>query len=533
MADVVSRRRWGSRWSWAGLLGGLAGLLLLVGLSPASGQAPESKSQAPGRTAKAKDVPPEEPDKDEPAPAPPGAAPADPAQSRRVAPVEVFKDPLAEDVLDLKRVNQLPPTPFNDADRLRVYEMAQNPNLPVNRVLIDQVVKGLAARLTDKKSIQSLLEEPEDPPAKGDVPKKGAAPKKREGDGGKGIQVATTYLLEPIFMAKGVKNDTFLAAYRRSLLLFLTPLLKNHLVPRVQAMIVLGQAAAPTQEGIQLFQNEIASPSQVLWVKLWALEGISNIKKEGGRFNVDIESKVARTISLFLDKQKELPWPVQMRGLEALGWLRQSGLPAEASKAYMANTAMQFLADTGGKFEVRAEAARALGLMQVNAVPKYNFKLVAHYAGLLAADLASEINEQFSDNPPRSENPTRARYMTALLVGPVYQLFDGVQGESNSGILQSGKADTESLKYTQKVFEMVRPLAQASVELYSAPTKEFKDRKAKLAARIAELRTFLKQNPPPSRKLTESGREFGAEGEQAGAQRPAPARALAGNPRGR
>ena len=154
-------------------------------------------------------------------------------------------------------------------------------------------------------------------------------------------------------------------------------------------------------------------------MKLWALEGISNIKKEGGRSTVNIESKVARTISLFLDKQKELPWPIQMRGLEALGWLRQSGLPAEASKAYMANTAMQFLADTGAKFEVRAEAARALGLMQVNAVPKYNFKLVAHYAGLLAADLASEINEQFSDSPPRSENPTRAQYMTALLVGPV------------------------------------------------------------------------------------------------------------------
>ena len=222
-----------------------------------------------------------------------------------------------------------------------------------------------------------------------------------------------------------------------------------------------------------------------------------------------------------------------MRGLEALGWLRQSGLPTEASKAHMANTAMQFLADTDAKFEVRAEAARALGLMQVNAVPKYNFKLVAYYAGLLAADLASEINEQFSDNPPRAENPTRARYMTALLVGPVYQSSMGSRERATPGSSSRGRPTPSRLKYTQKVFDMVRPLAQASVELLSAPTKEFKDRKAKLAARIAELRTFLKQNPPPSRKLTESGREFGAEGEQAGAQHPAPARALAGHPRGR
>ncbi len=533
MADVLSRRRWGSRWSWAGLLGGLAGLLLLGDPTPALGQAADPKSPPAGKTAKAKDAPPDDDDKDEP-PAAPGTPPADPSQSRRVAPVEVFKDPLAEDVLDLKKLSTMAPAPFTDADRLTVYEMAQNPNLPIKRTLIDQVVRGLTARLTDRKSVESLLEEPEDPP-KGDVPKKGAPVKKKDGDGGKGIQMATTYLLEPIFIARGVKNDAFLAAYRRSLLQFLPPLLKNHLVPRVQAMIVLGQAADPTPEGVQLFQKEIANPSQVLWVKLWALEGVTNIKKEGGRFTVDIESKVARSIAQFLNDQKDLPWPIQMRALEAMGWLRQSGLPAEAAKAYMANSAMRFLADTDAKFEVRAEAARALGLMQVNAVPKYNFRLVAHYAGLLAADLAAEINEQFSDTPPRAENPTRARYMTALLVGPVYQAFDGVQGESNSGILQSGKADTESLKQTQKIFAMVRPLAQASVELLGAPTKEFKGRKEKLAGRIAELRAYLKQNPPPSRKLTDPGREYGTEGEQARADRPAPAPApaLAGIARGR
>src|SRR5262249_27279970 len=158
-------------------------------------------------------------------------------------------------------------------------------------------------------------------------------------------------------------------------------------------------------------------------------------------------------------------------------------------------------ADTDAKLEVRAEAARALGLMQVNAVPKYNFKLVAHYAGLLAADVAAELNDQYSDNPPRAENPTKAKYLAALLVGPVYQCFNGVSGESNSGILQTGKADTESLKTTQKVFDLVRPLAQASVELLGAPTKEYKARKQKLAERIEALRTSLKQNPPPSRKL--------------------------------
>jgi hypothetical protein len=526
MADVLSRRRCGSRWPGAGLLGGLAGLLLLIDPAPAPGQQPASKPQATGKAGTPKEAPPDEATDAAP------AVPVDPAQTRRVAPVEVFKDPLAEEVIDLKKLQSLPPAPFTNEDLLRVKDMAQNINLQPDRSLIDRVVKGLAAKLTDRNSIKSLLEEPpvEEAP-KGDVPKKGAAVKKREGDGGKAIQKATTDLLEPIFIARGVKNDTFLRDYRRSLQQSLPQLLKNHLVPRVQAMIVLGQAASP--EALQLFQTEIGNPSQVLWVKLWALEGIVNIKKTGGRFNVDIESKAGRAISRFLDEGKELPWPVQMRALEALGSLRQSGLPAEAARAHMANTAMSFLADTEAKVEVRAEAARALGLMQVNAVPRYNFKLVANYAGLLAADLASGINDQYSDSPPRAENPTKARYLTALLVGPVYQCFDGTPGESNSGILQTGKADTESLKYTQRVFDMVKPLAQASVELLNAPTKEYKARKQTLAARIAALRTSLKENPPPSRKLTDPGREFGAGGVQAGADRAAPAQAVAGLPRGR
>ena len=95
-------------------------------------------------------------------------------------------------------------------------------------------------------------------------------------------------------------------------------------------MIVLGEAASP--ESIVLFQNEIANRNQALWVKLWALEGISNIKKKGGgRLSADQESKAARSISDFLEKQKELPWPIQLRALEALGSLRQGDLPTAAS----------------------------------------------------------------------------------------------------------------------------------------------------------------------------------------------------------
>ena len=54
----------------------------------------------------------------------------------------------------------------------------------------------------------------------------------------------------------------------------------------------------------------------------------------------------------------------------------------------MAASAMRVLADPKGRSQVRSEAARALGFMQItNAVSNYNYPLVAYAVGMLAADL--------------------------------------------------------------------------------------------------------------------------------------------------
>ena len=227
-------------------------------------------------------------------------------------------------------------------------------------------------------------------------------------------------------VARSAKNPTFLAIYQRALLTRLQPLLKNHLIPRVQAMIILGESGNP--DALSLYENELKDAKQTLWVKLWALEGVTNIIQNSGRLTVDAESRAAKTISDFLEnpQNEDLPWPLKLRALEALGALRQGFLPSQPKNAHMANTAMRFLVDPEAKLEVRAEAARALGLMQITTVvPKYNFALVAHAAGLLAADLGTAIDSTFSANPPRADNLTKARYLTALLIGPVYETFNG------------------------------------------------------------------------------------------------------------
>ena len=61
-------------------------------------------------------------------------------------------------------------------------------------------------------------------------------------------------------------------------------------------------------------------------------------------------------------------------------------------------------------------------------------------------------------------------------------------------------------------------MAQASVDLLGAPTKEFPAGKKALADRIAALRGFLTQNPPPSTKLVPPGRDFGGGGNAAGGE---------------
>src|SRR4029077_1098121 len=105
---------------------------------------------------------------------------------------------------------------------------AGDPNATIDQNLIKSVVAAMAAKLTEKNNVQALVEGNQNP----------NAPATR------GIQEATTALLEPLFGARSIKNLPFLQIYHRELRNSLTPLLKNHLIPRVQAMIILGECGA-------------------------------------------------------------------------------------------------------------------------------------------------------------------------------------------------------------------------------------------------------------------------------------------------
>ena len=59
-----------------------------------------------------------------------------------------------------------------------------------------------------------------------------------------------------------------MTTYYRILKDELVPLLKNHLIPRVQAMIILGEAGTP--EFLPIYIAQIRDKNQTVWVKICA-----------------------------------------------------------------------------------------------------------------------------------------------------------------------------------------------------------------------------------------------------------------------
>jgi hypothetical protein len=284
--------------------------------------------------------------------------------------------------------------------------------------------------------------------------------------------------------------------YSRVLAQRLPILLKNHLIPRIQGMIVLGESASP--DAYKTFLDEIKDQTQTVWVKHWAFKGLSNIKEYTSQLSASQEIDAAKIIADQLVKHEDWPWPVQFRALETLATLRQGYEPKSPRTADMAAAAFQYLTNGDLDLEVRAEAAMALGFMQITPlVPKYNTTVVAHATAQLVAEIGDRIAERFT------ENQLRAQKYTTVLMKPILQTFEGRPGARESGLLNSpvtaNKADV------QKYDDAVRPVVKAAIDLVGGPTGQIKANLDALKAQVDALRGFLEKNPPPTRELFQGG----------------------------
>ncbi len=405
--------------------------------------------------------------------------------SAKYLPSEVFRDPNALKLLDVTRFPESRARPVVPAEVEALKAMAADANVTLDPNLIDRVVEAEAARLTNHANILALI----DPP----VNTNPNSPTVHA------INDATKTLLEPIFAARSIKNINFLRRYDKALITKLQPLLKNHLIPRIQAMIILGQSAS--SDDLPIYLAELKNATQTVWVKLWALEGLSNLIDTGGRPSAAVQIEAAKAVADFLERDEDLPWPAQYRALQALAAMRQGFVPSSPKQAHMASSAMRLLSDGDAKPEVRAEAARALGMMQITtAVPRYNYPLVAHAVGELAATIGAQISATYGTNP------LKARYLTALLAGPVYESFDGAPGARESGLIH--ETTGEPAAYAEKVFELVKAVIKGSADLLVSASRQIPTRLKDLDARVEALKSHLQKNPPPDRRLVQGGPEY-------------------------
>jgi len=414
---------------------------------------------------------------------------------------EVFIDPNAKKTLaifaPLNYVGPKVKVGNPPDDRSRVQNMAAR-NENEEPVFLKRYVDFFAAELCDRSNLNAVLNPGPNP--------KPDAPATR------GLERAVDALTKPLVDGRANNNAAFLNTYSRILFESSLPkLLDNNYITRIDAMIVLGMAGSAAPTALDLYIAQIKKPDQVIWVKLWAARGITNAAQRG-RVNLDASkaTQAAEALVGWLDSDPKLPWPAQMRAMEAIGSLRFA-TNAPRGKVDAASTAMRFLADPTARPEVRAYAAWALGMMRVpSGIASYNYALLGHEIGQLVVAIGGKIVESYDDNAATFErDKDQAAFLTGLLLFQAVPAISGEEGVSESGLLRSPNVGAAKPQLG-KLEEKVKAATREAYELIRAGGNNQKDRRNELDARLADLKTFLASSLPKDRKLIPGGPDFPA-----------------------
>ncbi len=415
---------------------------------------------------------------------------------------EVFTDPNAKKTLTIF-------SPMNYAgpaikvgnppdDRSRVQSMATG-IVNTDPEFLKRYVEYFATELTRRDYLNALL----NPPANA----------KPTDPAARGLERAVDALTKPILDARATNKSEFLTAYTRILFESSLPkILENNYLSRIDAMIVLGMAGGTSSQALDVYVKELKKPDQVIWVKLWAARGLSNAAQNG---KVDLDAlrsiQAAEALVGFLEGNPKLPWPAQMRVLEALGSIRISMANLPRGKLDVASVVMKVLADPDSNFEVRSWAAWALGMMKVSpTVAPFNFGLIGEEVGQLAVEIGDQIVKEFDVNQANFERQKiQAEHLTSILLFQVYPAIIGEDGARDSGLIHSPHPNFGTSKiYLTKLDGLVKGIARGSYELIRAGGAAAKDRRNELDAKLAELKKFLAQGGPKDRRLVPGGPEF-------------------------
>ncbi len=414
---------------------------------------------------------------------------------------EVFLDPNAK-----KYLTKFDPIPFVGPqikvgnppdDRSKMQNIAAG-NENIDLGFIKRYIEFFASELTKRENLNALLSPP--PGMKPDAPQARA------------LERAVAALTQPIIDSKALDKTEFLNAYTRALFDSTLPkLLENNYLTRIDAMIVLGMAGSTATNALDLYNAQLRKADQVIWVKLWAARGLSNAAQDG-RVNLEASkaNQSADAVLAFLDSDPKLPWPAQLRAMEALGSIRLASVNTPKGRVDSASVVLRYLADPAARPEVRARAAWALGMMRTAPVNSYNFALAGHEVGELVVLLGRKVVEEYDDNPAGFDrDKDQAAYYAGLLLFQAIPALSGVDAVSDSGLLRAPNLAASGAKpYLTKLDENVKAVAREAYELLRAGGTNQKARRDELDAKVAALQGFLNQSPPKDRHLVPGGPEF-------------------------
>ena len=361
---------------------------------------------------------------------------------------------------------------------------------------VKRYVEYFAVELSKRDNINALINAPP-----------GMAPARA-----RGLEVAVDALTRPLIDGKANTNPTFLTDYNKILFESSLPkLLDNNFLSRIDAMIVLGMAGGTTKEALDLYAAQLKIPDQIIWVKMWAARGFTNAA-QSGKANIDAYRAItgADALVTFLNSDPKLPYFAQFRAFEALGSIRVATAKRPDLTLDAASVAAGFLGDPKARLETRAYAAWALGMMRVapQIVP-YNFRLAGSEIGELATTLGTKIVAEYDEHPDTFDRDSdQARNLAALLMFQVVPSLSGEENPNDSGLLRSTHPSAAEAKpFLTKLEEKVKAVSREAYELLRAGGVAQKVRRNDLAAKVADLKTFLDQdqNKPKSRQLVPNG----------------------------
>jgi hypothetical protein len=452
--------------------------------------------------------------KDAPKPAADDAASGDDPEP---APTEQrFVDPNAKKALTVFNPLNFQGVPLriagSDDDRAKIQRMVgRTENTAPD--FVKRFVEFFAVELTKRENLNAVLNPPanqkaSDPPARA-------------------LERAVDGLNKPLIDAKANDNKDFLNLYYKTLFESSLPKLvePNHnYLTRIDAAIVLGMAGNPSPTALNFYIDQLKREDQLIWVRLWAARGLT-IASQEGEINLDAAKANQATEALIalLESDPKLPWPVQMRALEALGSMRVSVANSARGRIDAASVALRFLADNDAPSIVRSWAAWALGMMKVPSnVAPYNFALIGHEVGELTVDLGNRIVEEYDDNPLNiDKNKDEMTRLTSLLLFQVCPSLIGMEKVTESGLLKSThRSAGEAKSFVTKLDDKVRAVTREAYELVRAAGSGNKTARDQLDAKLADLKLFLGTTSPKDRHLVPGGPEF----------TPSPAQQVAGAP---